>query len=143
MINQLENGDLADLLNLNEGIEFTFFQFRCNEGLTKVMSVFVEAYYSSIHVNKAADDIRFGKYAKLSVIQLVSLSIVICQIVVPPPSVREFISAVQIHAPYVGLSREVLIHQEVVSADSKADSWVFVFQLIESELEIVFVVLVS
>lgn len=105
----LENGDLADLLNLNEGIEFTFFQFRCNEGLTKVMSIFVEAYYSSIHINQASDDIRRGKYAKPCMIQLISLGIVILflfihQIVVPPSLGREFISAVQIHAPYVGLS---------------------------------------
>jgi hypothetical protein len=104
MGHMLENGDLADLLNLNEGIEFTFFQFRCNEGLTKVMSIFVEAYYSSIHINQASDDIRRGKYAKPCMIQLISLGIVIYQIVVPPSLGRELISAVQIHAPYVGLS---------------------------------------
>jgi hypothetical protein len=55
-----------------------------------------------------------------------------------------FVSTVQVEAPNVWLLAEILVYQEVLPANSKADSGLFItVQLITSELKVVLIFLIT
>lgn len=103
------------------------------------MAILVEAYYSSVDVNKATDDVSFSKRPKFSMVMKIIK--VICYVIIPPSSIRKFITGLQVHAPYINLSRQIHVHQKVITANTQAYFWVFARKLIQPKLKIVFVVL--
>jgi hypothetical protein len=109
---RMEDRHLTHFLNLYKREKWPFFKNRLAKSLAEVMSIFVKVYDSSVHINEHSND---GSDNKLVVPGFsghfpVVLGGALRIEVAPPLFVVENVSSVQIEAPDVLLSREILVY---------------------------------
>lgn len=131
---------LTRYLNLDKRIKLSFFQCWVNIGLPKVISILIEVKSSSIHIKKDTYHCPSCENPELwRVLWVVFVNVIVRF----PTFVPEFISRLEVNAPNIMLSGQVLIYLKIFSANSNAYPRLSVafWDSVDSVLEIVFVVL--
>lgn len=120
----MENRHLANVLYLNERKEGTVLQFLLAKCLSEILSIFIEANDASVHVNEHSNYRAIAKEIILRLSghnpTLFGLFLNANIIVLLPLLVVENVSCVEVQAPNILLSGEILVDQKVVTADTNA-----------------------